>query len=103
MNINKLILSISVIACLIIIGVPTINKVVKNSNEKKIAVSEKYITEQAEKCYFDEKCDKDMITLKELYEKGYIKEKQLNPVTKEYYSEDDYVIVRKKDSSFHSN
>lgn len=103
MNINKFILSISVIACLILIGVPTGYKVLKSSNSKKEKVSEQYIIEQAEKCFYDDVCKSDRITLKELYDNKYITKKQINPISKEYYSEDCYVIITKKDSSFHLN
>lgn len=87
---NKYFIGASIIIiCGLLIGV-TSYKVIKNHNEKLILVEEKYIIERAKKCINEKKCNNDKITLKELHELEYIN-KEVNPVTKEYYNELSYV------------
>lgn len=53
-----------------------------NHNEKAMLVVNSKILETATKCYLEEKC-KDEITLNDLYEKEYLTEELINPLTKE--------------------
>lgn len=88
---NKKIVIISVIIILVIISIPTGYKVIKNHHNNLYKVVNDKIIESAKKCYYDDVCIEDKITLKFLYEKGYLKEKLNDPVTKEYYNEASYV------------
>lgn len=82
-----------------IILIPTLYSVIKNHNDKLLEVSYKRIEEAAKKCYLDKKCSNEKITLKELYDNNYL-EKESNPVTKEYYNEKSYVLVKDKTFKF---
>ena len=93
--INKISIILVLIVFVIIIVITSI-KVVNNHNDKLLEVSHKYIIEQAKKCFNEKKCNEDNITLKKLYSLNYL-EKQVNPVTKEYYNELSYV---KKDTEW---
>lgn len=94
---NNHIIYITIIAILIIIIIPTAYTVIKRHNDKLIKVTYNEIEYQAKKCYYDEVCKNEKITLKELYNYKYL-DKQSNPITKEYYNELSY--VQKKDNSF---
>lgn len=98
-NMNKWIIFATIIIIFgLIIGVTTY-KVVDNHNDKLLLVKEKYIVETAKKCQIEKKCNNDTITLKELYDLKYL-EKQINPVTKEYYSEESYVTLKNNEYVF---
>lgn len=86
MNKNKVIICTTIIALILIIGCPTIYKVIKNHNNKLYTITEKRIIEAAKKCWNENKCTNDEITLKELYDNKYL-EREADPVTKKYYSE----------------
>ncbi len=89
-NMNKWIISGAIVIILGLIISVTTYKVMKLHQEKLILVEEKYIIEKAKKCINEKKCNENKVTLKQLYELEYLN-KQSNPVTKEYYSEDSYV------------
>lgn len=90
---NKWIISLAIVVVFgLLIGVTSF-KVVKEHNSKLLLVEEKYIVETANKCKIEKKCNSDTITLKELYSLKYF-DKQVNPVTKEYYNEDAYVTLK---------
>lgn len=96
---NKWIISSTVIIVFgLIIGV-TAFKVIKDHQEKLILVEEKYIIEKAKECLNEKKCTNEKVTLKELYEFDYL-EKQVNPVTKAYYSTDAYVTYKNNEYIF---
>lgn len=96
---NKWIISATIIIIFgLIIGVTSF-KVVNKHNDKLLLVEEKYIIEKAKKCKMEKKCNNDNITLKELYDLKYL-EKQVNPVSKEYYSLDAYVTLRNNEYVF---
>lgn len=95
MSKNKVLIYTTIVALILIIGIPTIYKVVKNHNETLYKISEKRIIEAAKKCWNEEKCTKDTITLKELYNLEYL-EKEANPVTKKYYSESSKIIKKEE-------
>lgn len=81
----------------LVISVPSIILVNKRHNEKLYNSTILKITEAAKKCVNEEACLKDKIFIKDLYDNKYL-EKVINPLTKEYISEDDYVI--KKDGKY---
>ena len=98
-SMNKWIISTTIIIIFgLIIGVTSF-KVVNKHNDKLLLVEEKYIIEKAKKCKMEKKCNNDNITLKELYDLKYL-EKQVNPVSKEYYSLDAYVTLRNNEYVF---
>ena len=61
----------------------------------------KLIIEKAESCYYKNDCTSKKVTLKELYDKRYINERIVDPKTKEEYSEDSYVLITQKKSTFY--
>ena len=96
---NKWIISTTIIIIFgLVIGVTSF-KVVNKHNDKLLLGEEKYIIEKAKKCKMEKKCNNDNITLKELYDLKYL-EKQVNPVSKEYYSLDAYVTLRNNEYVF---
>lgn len=66
--------------------VPTIYKIHENHNDKLLLVVKEEFHYYAKKCYLEDKCS-NVVTLKDLYDKGYLKEKLTNPITKKYYNE----------------
>ena len=97
MNTNKITIMGSIIAIILIIGIPTTYKVIKSHQNNLYKSVEARIIEAAKKCYFEEKCVNEKIYLKDLYELEYL-EKISDPVTKEYYSEESYIEI--KDNTF---
>lgn len=97
MNTNKITIMGSIIAIILIIGIPTTYKVIKNHQDNLLKSVESKIINAAKKCYFEEKCKNDKIYLKNLYELEYL-DKVSNPITKEFYNEDCFVEI--KDSTF---
>jgi hypothetical protein len=88
---NKDIFCLALIIIILMIIGGTILKVNKNHENNLMLVSEKKITEAAEKCYKEGKCtDNSKITLQSLYANGYLA-KEANPVTKEVYNSESYV------------
>lgn len=97
MNTNKIIIYISIITFIFVITVPSVisvNKKHKDDLYKSITLK---IEESAKKCSIQKKCLNKKIFLKELYDYKYI-DKQINPYTKKYISEDSY--VQKKDNKY---
>lgn len=92
---KKTLCLITVIACLLIITIPTVYKVIKDHQTKLYAVLEKAIVEASEKCWNKGDCKNETITLKELYDLKYL-EKQINPVTKKVYDQASTITKRNK-------
>ncbi|MEG1892760.1 MAG: hypothetical protein RR189_02570 [Bacilli bacterium] len=86
----KKILLITLLTIVLLVTSVTTYKVIKTHNETLLIVSEKRIIEGAKKCWNEKKCEKNQVTLKELYALGYL-EKEVNPVTKEFYSEESFI------------
>ena len=100
-NMNrKYIILIIVVIIFMIVAVPTSYKIIKNYNSKSYLVVEKKIIEAAEKCFNEEKCSGEEITLKDLYDNKYL-DKMVNPVTKKIYNENLKII--KSDEGFKVN
>jgi len=91
MNINKITIIGSVIAIVLIITVPTIYKVIKTHNDTLYQVVEDKIIEAAKKCYYEDQCINEKIYLKDLYKLEYL-EALSDPITKEYYNVESYVL-----------
>ena len=96
---NKLIITITIIIIYGLIGGFTKYKEVNEHNDKLITVKEKEIIEKAKTCINEKKCLTEKITLKTLYDLGYL-EKQVNPITKEYYNEESYITLKNKEYVF---
>ena len=93
MNRNKVIVYLTIISILLIISIPTVYNIIKKHNDRLIKVTEKRIEEAAKDCYLKDICKDNKITLKVLYDNKYL-EKESNPITKEYYNEESYVLVK---------
>lgn len=91
MNTNKITIIGSIMAILLIIGIPTVYKVINNHHNNLYRVVEDKIINSAKKCYYEEVCVNNKITLKELYELKYL-EKVSDPISKEYYNEESFVL-----------
>ena len=88
---NKKIISVSIIIVVLLITIFTTYKVIKNHHNNLYKVVNDKIIESAKRCYYDEVCIEDKVTLEFLYQKEYLKDKLSDPVTKEYYNELSYV------------
>lgn len=97
---NRVVIYTTIIALIFVIGCPTIYKVVKNHNNKLYTITEKRIIEAAKKCWNEDKCNEDTITLKTLYANKYL-EKEADPVTKKYYSEESKIIKKEEEIKFY--
>lgn len=82
---------LTVLASLLIIGLPTILRITKNHEERLYLVATKKIFESAEACFYDDVCQTDVMSLGELKQKGYI-EDVINPQTKTYF-DDNLLLV----------
>lgn len=92
MSKNKSIITLTIIAALIIIALPTTIKIHINHENKLYEVAAKKIMESAEDCFKDGICKNHKTTIKELKEKGYLKENIVNPKSKTYF-EDEIVLI----------
>ena len=100
MRSNKTIIYLSIIVCILVIAVPTLYKVIAENHRKLYIVTNKMIIEAANKCFYDDKCPDNKVTLKELYDHGHLKDKVIDPVTKVVYADNSYVILKKEGSTF---
>lgn len=96
---NKYLLSGSILISLILITSVTTFKVINIHKDKLLLVENKYLIETAKKCINEKNCQSDKVTLKELYDLEYL-EKESNPVTKEYYSEESYIELKNNEYVF---
>ena len=101
-KINKAFITITIFIIIVAVLGLTVYKVVNNHNDKLLLVKSEYIIEKAKSCLNEKKCTGTKVTLKTLYDLGYL-EAQVNPVTKEYYSEDAYVLKEDTEYNFYPN
>ena len=99
MNRNKFIINATIIAIVLIILIPTVYTIIKKHNDRLLTVSHKRIQEAARDCYLDGICLEEKIILQQLYDNNYL-EKESNPLTKEYYNENSYVLKNKNKYKF---
>ena len=83
---NKFLIAFIGSIILIIIVIATIVKVYTNHIDHLYYVVESKIIESTKKCYLEEVCTGEEVTLKDLIEKDYI-DKQIDPKSKEYIDE----------------
>lgn len=100
MRSSKVMIYLTIIACILIVAIPMLYKVIAENHRKLYIVNQKMVIEAAENCYYDGKCPNTKITLKELYDNNYLSTKVIDPVTKEVYSDQSYVELKKVDSTF---
>lgn len=79
---NFSLISIAIVASMFIVIITTIIKIRDNQNDKLLYAMESKIKYYAKRCYLENNCEGE-ISLKELYDKKYINEEIVNPVTKE--------------------
>lgn len=99
---NKSVILLTCIGICFMILVPTLYKVITNHRERLLLVTTKRIEEAALLCYREESCKTEEISLKELYEQGYL-EKEYDPITKEYYDENKTVFVTLGEAKFNAD
>ena len=92
MNKKAIILTLFVILGMIIL--PTIYKIYITHNNNLIKVVEEEFLYQAKNCYNSGVCNKEEITLKELYDNNFINDKLTNPLTKKYYASESSVNIK---------
>lgn len=92
MNKNKIIIYITILILILMISIPSVIKTINIHNKRLEKVTTGKIIEMAKKCYYNESCVEDKITLAELYEKTDLKE-LTNPITKKVYNSLSYVDV----------
>lgn len=97
---NSIKYTISILMALAIILVPTIYKVLKHHNDNLKYVVDSLISEEAEKCFIEKKCQNDETTLQELYQYHYL-EKVSDPVTKRLYSPDSKIAYKDNKIELH--
>ena len=91
---NKKMIVFTILLFTIIVVVATIIKVYTNHVDNLYKVVEKKIAETTIACFQDEICTGKKTTLGFLIKNGYLKS-QVNPITKEYISED--LVIKYKD------
>ena len=84
---NKAVVIGTIIIIVLMIGIPTFLNVKNDHEEKLIKVTENRIFDAARKCYLEEKCITNYVTLQDLYDNNYL-DKQIDPITKKYYNPD---------------
>lgn len=84
---NFSLISIAIVISMLLIIIATIIKIRDNQNDKLLYAMESKIEYYAKRCYLENNCEGE-ITLKDLYEKSYLTEEIVNPVTKEILSND---------------
>lgn len=99
MNTNKIIVLSSVVIIILLIAVPTAYKVIKNHHHNLYKVVNDKIIDNAKRCYDDEICQDDRVTLEFLYKNDYLDE-MADPVTKEVYSLNSYVLKNEDNYEF---
>ena len=100
MNISKLSIISCIVAIMLIVSIPTVYKVIKNHQKHLVQASESKVIDAAKKCYYEEKCTNDVITLQELFDLNYLTENVSNPISKEVYNMESYVKVEDNNFSF---
>lgn len=100
MNTNKIVIYVTIFALIALVSVPTVYKVIKKNHAKLNMVTEKYIIETAESCFYDNVCTNSTITLADLYSYHYLKDDVVDPISKIVYSHKSYVTIYENESVF---
>lgn len=83
---NRICIIGTIIIIALMIFIPTYLNVKKDHEDKLIIATRMKITSASKKCFLEGVCSGNRTTLKYLYDHNYL-QKQYNPVTKEYYDE----------------
>ena len=94
MNSNRAAIYIALVTLIIIICVPAFLTVNDRHKEKLNKSMHLQVTEAARKCVIEEKCTKDKIFIKELYDNKYLAS-VINPNTQEKLNINSYVEKKK--------
>lgn len=87
----------SYIGIFIIVILNTILIIHNNHMDRLFLVMEKEVEESALKCYYEDKCSKN-IKVQELYDKSYL-EQMVNPRNKEYLNPDSLVTINNDEAT----
>lgn len=101
MSTNKFFLNALLVGLFLVIGIPSIYKVVQQHQKAIYTVNEKLIIEKAKECYYKKECTDNKVTLSELYEKKYLTDTIVDPKSKEEYDKLSYVLIEKEKSTFY--
>ncbi len=93
---NNPVIFISITTLILIILIPTFLKVSYNHKQKIYNSEIAKIKEQATLCILEKKCVNEKIYIKDLIEYGYIKDRIVNPITNEYFNEDESYLIKKE-------
>ena len=94
MNIKKFnILLVGII--LLVLIIPSSYAVYTTHNDRLYEVLDKKMIEQAKSCYNKKECITKIITLQELYNKGYLEE-QIDPLSKEILNPSTTIDIEKE-------
>ncbi len=94
MNIKKFNILL-VITILLVLIIPSSYAVYTTHNNRLYEVLDKKIIEQAIICYNKKECLTKIITLQELYDKGYLQE-QIDPLSKEILNPSTTIDIEKE-------
>lgn len=97
---NKVIFYLTLVGIVLIISIPTIEKIQEKHLERLMKVEVLQIKEQAMNCYLNNECKAERINLKELIDKNYLI-RGIDPRTNEYFKDDDYVTINDNKAELH--
>ncbi len=86
---------ILVITILLVLIIPSSYAVYTTHNERLYEVLDNKMIEEAIACYNKKECITKLITLQELYDKGYLEE-QIDPISKEILNPNITIDIEKK-------
>jgi len=87
---NKFIIYVTIIALILILGIPTYLKVNNNYQKRVILTLENKIKVKAIQCWNEKKCLESTVYLRDLYKLEYL-DTLINPITKKAINEASYV------------
>ncbi len=99
-KISKIIIGVLIIATISIVFFASYKRIYKDHQEKLVKVLTRKVEEAGKKCFLEKQCSGQEVTIKELKEKGYLKEELVNPLTKEVINENLKVTYKDKECYF---
>ena len=94
---NKKVIILTIFIILGMLIFPTIYKIYMENINNKIKVVKEEFLYQAKNCYNKGDCEEDIIYLKDLYDKNYLKDKLSEPISKKYYDDKSYINMKTKE------
>ena len=89
---KRIIIVISLIGIILIITLATVLKIKETDTQNKYQFIIDNFIFYSKKCIQEQKCNNNIVTIKELYDLGYI-EKQINPKTNKYFNDKSYIKI----------